>query len=158
MRTETALDEARRMKNHFKVFEHLEEVLAEVHAAKGVLSSTKGSTVDITKQIDRVKETLKKKEEELKQFLQAEVDKRRASTKDTLSIEVEHKQSLQEEKRDFQKKMAIRKKALDKQISEKEAKLSSLDDQLKVAQSSLGALQRSITKLQSQIQGLQPGV
>ena len=158
MDTGTAANEARKMKNHFRAFEHLEEVLNEVHAAKGVLSELRTESDKVNVEIKKNKSDLKSMESSLGAFLELEIGKRKLAARDALEIEVSHKDNLKDQKTIFEDEMVERVKVLDERISEREAKLIRLGEQLEAAQGSLGALQNSITNLQSQIKGLQPEV
>lgn len=158
METGAAVTEARKMKNHFKAFERLEEVLIEVHAAKGVLSNLKSESTRVNEEIKKAKSTLKSREGALAAFLSMEITKRKKSTEESLAVQAGLQESLGKQKADFKAEMTKARKSADTRLAAKEAELEELNKRLEVARASLGNLQTAITKLQTQVGGLQPEV
>ena len=156
MDTSQAISEAKRWTNTFRAFEHIEEVLSEVHAAKGVLSDVKVETERLNEANKKAKSTLKSKENALGAFLELEAGKRARATRDALAMEADLKKNLDEQRKAFKQEIVQRKETEEAQIADREKKLTALNVQLNAVRGELSTLQTSIMGLQSQVKGLRP--
>ncbi len=158
MNTSQALAEAKRWTNTFRSFQHIEDVLAEVHAANGVLSDVKAEIERLNLEIKKAQSLLKSKESALGAFLELEIEKRKRSAKESLTQETDLRENLNKQETAFELKMAQQKEDLTRRMSKREAKLEEINGELAAARTELSTLKTAIMGLQNQIGNLQPGV
>ena len=158
MNTSQALAEAKRWTNTFRAFEHIEDVLKEVHAANGVLSDVKAETERLNREIKKAQSLLKSKESALGAFLELEIEKRERSTKESLAQETDVRENLNKQEAAFELKMARQEEDFTRRMAEREVKLEEINGALAVARAELSTLKTAIMGLQNQIGNLQPGI